>query len=163
QGPVFNVTSPRALAHALRAPGQLGLGRAYVSGLLEVDDLDAAIAVLDTWKPPPIDAAARVRLMLGGLRAGGLVGPPKIPASELQATLARQRVAEAGVADRVEIRVTDYRELREDQFDAIASIGMVEHVGGSRIDLYAERLAALLKPGGRLLNHGISRLRHSDP
>jgi cyclopropane-fatty-acyl-phospholipid synthase len=40
---------------------------------------------------------------------------------------------------------------------------MVEHVGAERIDLYAERLASLLASGGRLLNHGIARLRHSDP
>jgi len=40
---------------------------------------------------------------------------------------------------------------------------MVEHVGEAQIDVYAEQLAAVLKPGGRLLNHGIARLRHSDP
>jgi cyclopropane-fatty-acyl-phospholipid synthase len=38
---------------------------------------------------------------------------------------------------------------------------MVEHVGVERIDLYAERLARLVRPGGRLLNHGIARLRHT--
>ena len=53
----------------------------------------------------------------------------------------------------------DYRELRGERFDAIASIGMVEHVGDARIDLYAQQLAGLLEPGGRLLNHGIARLR----
>jgi cyclopropane-fatty-acyl-phospholipid synthase len=67
------------------------------------------------------------------------------------------------VADRVEFRVADYRELRGERFDAIVSIGMVEHVGEERIDLYARQLAALLGPGGRLLNHGIARLRHTDP
>ncbi len=40
---------------------------------------------------------------------------------------------------------------------------MVEHVGNVQIDAYAERLAAALEPGGRLLNHGIARLRHTDP
>jgi cyclopropane-fatty-acyl-phospholipid synthase len=54
--------------------------------------------------------------------------------------------------------VQDYRELDGEQFDAICSIGMVEHVGGERIDLYARQLAHLLRPGGRLLNHGIARL-----
>ena len=42
-GPTFTVRSPKALGHALRAPGQLGLGRAYVSGELEVDDIDKVI------------------------------------------------------------------------------------------------------------------------
>ena len=67
------------------------------------------------------------------------------------------------MAERVDIRVLDYRELDGERFDAIASIGMVEHVGAERIDAYAQRLAALLPPGGRLLNHGITRLRHTDP
>src|SRR5688500_12126336 len=58
-GPLFRVRSPRAVAHMLRAPGQLGLGRAYVAGDLEVDDLDGVMRLLDNWKPPPIDAAAR--------------------------------------------------------------------------------------------------------
>ena len=45
--PTFTVRSPRAVAHALRAPGQLGLGRAYVSGELAVDDIDAVMRLLD--------------------------------------------------------------------------------------------------------------------
>ncbi|MGH2847405.1 MAG: class I SAM-dependent methyltransferase, partial [Thermoleophilaceae bacterium] len=86
-----------------------------------------------------------------------------ITLSEPQAALARRRVAERGLEGHVEIRVADYRTLDAAPFDAVASIGMVEHVGSARIDEYAERLAALLKPGGRLLNHGIARLRHGDP
>jgi cyclopropane-fatty-acyl-phospholipid synthase len=86
-----------------------------------------------------------------------------ITLSEPQARVARQRIASAGVDDRVEIRVMDYRDLAGERFDAIASIGMVEHVGAERIDLYAQRLARLLPAGGRLLNHGIARLRHTDP
>jgi cyclopropane-fatty-acyl-phospholipid synthase len=66
------------------------------------------------------------------------------------------------VADQVEIRVADYRELTGERFDAIASIGMVEHVGEERIDLYSDRLADLLVPGGRLLNHGIAKLKDFD-
>ena len=85
-----------------------------------------------------------------------------ITLSEPQARLARERAAAAGVGDRVEIRVMDYRELRGERFDAIASIGMVEHVGDARIDLYAQQLAGLLGPGGRLLNHGIARLRAGE-
>ena len=46
-GPVFTVRSPEAVAHALRAPGQLGIGRAYVSGALDVDDVEAALSLLD--------------------------------------------------------------------------------------------------------------------
>jgi cyclopropane-fatty-acyl-phospholipid synthase len=81
-----------------------------------------------------------------------------ITLSREQAALARQRVAEAGVADRVEIRFADYRELADGPYDAIASIGMVEHVGETQIDRYARTLAGLLAPGARLLNHGIASL-----
>lgn len=264
-GPTFFVRSPKAAAHALYAPGQLGLGRAYVSGAIEVDDMDAVIELLDTWEPPTLDRGDLARLMLGAVRAAGIQRPPRRPAAELvlsgrrhskerdaqavrhhydvsndffalfldasmtyscaffadgaesleaaqeekletvahklelkqgdrvldvgcgwgsfpllaaakhgasvvgitlsppQAERARQRAERAGVADRVEIRVMDYRELAGERFDAIASIGMVEHVGEEQIDVYARTLAGLLEPGGRLLNHGIARLRHTDP
>jgi cyclopropane-fatty-acyl-phospholipid synthase len=86
-----------------------------------------------------------------------------ITLSEPQAALARQRAKAAGLGERIEIRLTDYRDLAGEQFDAIASIGMVEHVGSANIDAYARRLASVLRPGGRLLNHGIARMRHGDP
>ena len=263
-GPTFTFRSPRALAHLLRAPGELGLGRAYVDGLLEVDDLDAALRIVDTFEPPALSAGQVVRLGIAVLRGCGLVIPPQPPAAELrlrgerhtigrdrravrhhydvgndffalfldrsmtyscayfsggadtleeaqeaklelvckklalregervldvgcgwgsfaihaaachgarvlgvtlsepQAQLARERARDAGLADLVEIRVADYREVSGEPFDAIASIGMVEHVGEERIDLYARHLAELLRPGGRLLNHGIAKLQDFD-
>jgi cyclopropane-fatty-acyl-phospholipid synthase len=266
----------------LRAPGQLGLGRAYVAGDIEVDDFMAVMKVIDSWDAPAIERRTKLRLAGAAVRAMGLTGFPRVPKAELkqsgklhskerdakaiqhhydvgnrffelfldesmtyscaifsqstfdqpgvverpgsaspptrsleqaqdrkrelvcrklalsegdrvldvgcgwgafaihaasrhgaqvvgitisaaQAELARRRVADAGLSDRIEIRDMDYRDLAGEQFDAIASIGMVEHVGENRIDLYAHQLAALLKPGGLLLNHGISRLRHTDP
>jgi cyclopropane-fatty-acyl-phospholipid synthase len=263
-GPTFSFRSPRALAHVLRAPGELGIGRAYVGGFVEVDDLDAAIQVVDTFQAPPLRTGQKLRLGQALVRACGLTLPPRVPAAELrlrgerhsvardrravrhhydvgneffavfldasmtyscacfsrgastleeaqqaklelvctklglregqrvldvgcgwgsfalhaaarhgvrvlgvtlsepQAALARERAREAGLAERVEIRVADYREVLDGPFDAIASIGMVEHVGEERIDLYAARLAGLLAPGGRLLNHGIAKLKDLD-
>ncbi|MEV0767345.1 SAM-dependent methyltransferase [Nocardia salmonicida] len=76
--------------------------------------------------------------------------------SSAQVELARKRVAEAGLADSVEIRLTDYRDLRGEEFDAISSIGMFEHVGSKRAAEYFDTLRALLRPHGRLLNHAIS-------
>ena len=67
-------------------------------------------------------------------------------------------LAQAGMADRVEIRVQDYRRLAHASFDAISSIGMSEHVGDSQIDVYAKTLFDILKPGGTLLNHAIAAL-----
>ena len=78
--------------------------------------------------------------------------------SPSQAQLAREKVAAAGLSEQVEIRVADYRELPGGSFDAIASIGMSEHVGESQIDNYCKALFALLRPGGVLLNHAIAAL-----
>jgi cyclopropane-fatty-acyl-phospholipid synthase len=77
--------------------------------------------------------------------------------STRQAEWARQEVRAAGLADRVEIRVQDYRDIVDGPFDAISSIGMFEHVGAAKLDEYFTRLFMLLRPGGRLLNHGIAK------
>jgi cyclopropane-fatty-acyl-phospholipid synthase len=264
--PTFFVRRASAIAHALRAPGPLGLGRAYVEGSLETDDIDGAFVIVDDWVPPPIAPRDKLRL-LGALALAALpAGIPRRPSTELllpgerhspqrdaeairyhydvgneffalfldpsmtyscglfsrgaqtleaaqrakldliaqkleltagqrvldvgcgwgsfaihaareygvsvtgitlspsQAELARRLVADAGVADRVEIRIADYRELTGEPYDAIASIGMVEHVGQSQIDTYARSLFRVLKPGGVVLNHAISLMRpEEDP
>jgi len=258
--PTFFVRRPSALSHFLRAPDTLGLGRAYVDGSLEVDDLDAGFIVIDEWEPPELSVTDKVRLGLGVVAAALAGGIPKRPSLELilqgerhslerdaaairyhydvgneffglfldesmtyscaiyskgaetledaqlakldliasklalepgmrlldvgcgwgsfaihaaknygvtvtgvtlspsQAELAREKVAHAGLSEQVEIRVADYRELPGGSFDAIASIGMSEHVGESQIDNYARSLFGLLRPGGVLLNHAIAAL-----
>ncbi|MEU7425662.1 cyclopropane-fatty-acyl-phospholipid synthase family protein [Streptomyces sp. NPDC040750] len=85
-----------------------------------------------------------------------------ITLSQEQAAYARKRVADEGLTDRVEIRVQDYRDVMDGPFDAISSIGMAEHVGAERYLQYAIQLHALLKPGGRLLNHQIARRPQRD-
>jgi cyclopropane-fatty-acyl-phospholipid synthase len=77
--------------------------------------------------------------------------------SAAQAELARRRIADAGLAGCVEVRLQDYREVIDGPFDAISSIGMAEHVGLAQLPLYAAKLYALLPPGGRLLNQAIAR------
>ncbi|MET9801493.1 cyclopropane-fatty-acyl-phospholipid synthase family protein [Streptomyces sp. NPDC006368] len=79
-----------------------------------------------------------------------------------QAAFARKRIADEGLTDRIEIRVQDYRDVSDGPYDAISSIGMAEHVGAVRYRDYADDLYALLKPGGRLLNHQISRRPEPD-
>jgi cyclopropane-fatty-acyl-phospholipid synthase len=262
--PTFSFLSPEALAHVVRAPGELGLGRAYVLGLIEADSIEKALAVVDTFEPPKLSVAQMARLGGALVRACGLVRPPRRPASELRLTgerhtigrdrravryhydagneffalfldpsmtyscayfrtgaetleaaqrakldlvctklglkpgervldvgcgwgsfaihaasnygvkvlgvtlseqqvrLGRERVREAGLADQVQFRVADYRELHGEEFDAISSIGMVEHVGEERIDVYMRALHGVLAPGGRLLNHGIAKLMDFD-
>jgi cyclopropane-fatty-acyl-phospholipid synthase len=61
------------------------------------------------------------------------------------------------MSEHVEIRLQDYRAVEDGPYDAISSIGMFEHVGEARLAEYFGRLRSLLAPGGRLLNHGISR------
>jgi cyclopropane-fatty-acyl-phospholipid synthase len=77
--------------------------------------------------------------------------------SREQVDEARRRVTEAGLEGQVEVRLQDYRDLRGEQFDAISSIGMFEHVGTARMTQYFEILHRLLTPAGRLLNHAISK------
>ncbi|CAL9312199.1 class I SAM-dependent methyltransferase [Streptomyces sp. SudanB52_2052] len=82
--------------------------------------------------------------------------------SQEQAAYARKRVADEGLTDKVEIRVQDYRDVRDGPYDAVSSIGMAEHVGADRYLEYAADLYDLLEPGGRLLNHQIARRPQRD-
>jgi cyclopropane-fatty-acyl-phospholipid synthase len=78
-----------------------------------------------------------------------------ITISEEQAALARERVAAAGLSDRVEIRLQDYRDV-QGQFDRITSVGMFEHVGLRHLTDYFRIIHDLLAPDGWCLNHGIT-------
>jgi cyclopropane-fatty-acyl-phospholipid synthase len=80
-----------------------------------------------------------------------------ITLSENQYAWAQRRVKEEGLEGRVEIRLQDYRDVRDGPYDAVSSIGMFEHVGLRNLGRYFGGLRRLLRPGGRLLNHGIGR------
>ncbi|MEY2448247.1 MAG: cyclopropane-fatty-acyl-phospholipid synthase [Acidimicrobiaceae bacterium] len=80
-----------------------------------------------------------------------------VTVADRQVDLASKRAADAGLVDRVTVRNQDYRMIDDGPYDAISSIGMFEHVGESRLAEYFGHLFELLAPGGRLLNHGISR------
>ena len=257
------VHSNDAFAHMLRAPGELGLARAYISGALDVEgDIGAAVALqtrlestnllsrhvlslaralgTDLVRNPPSlppeeigathrnplsrhskarDAASIshhydvsndfYRLVLGpsmtyscavfgsdrdtleqaqqnkyelvcrklalepGMRLldvgcgwGGMVMHAAlhhgvkavgVTISNHQYEFARAAVDAAGLADRVEIRLQDYRDIADGPYDAISSIGMFEHVGLKQLEVYFGRLQSLLCDEGRLLNHQIGR------
>ncbi|MGH9919606.1 MAG: class I SAM-dependent methyltransferase, partial [Nitrososphaerales archaeon] len=104
------------------------------------------------WGTMVLHAASRHRV--------GTVG---ITLSSEQASLAAKRVVEADLGTSVEVRVQDYRDIADGPYDAISSIGMFEHVGEARLAEYFRRLFALLRPGGRLLNHGIGRPPGQQP
>lgn len=111
-------------------------------------DLQPGMRVLDVgcgWGSFALHAAQRYGVDVVG-----------VTLSAEQAALASKRVAEAGLTDRVEIRIQDYRDVNDGPFDAISSIGMSEHVGSEQMPTYTSQLRDLLRPGGRLLNHAIS-------
>jgi cyclopropane-fatty-acyl-phospholipid synthase len=265
--PVTVLRSPRALAYLLRAPNQVGLARAWVTGTLDVEgDIEKLLAARDRFHGIALSTADRAKLAWAAARAAPSVlqraRPPSIEAvprgrrhslgrdrtavrhhydvsndfyrqvlgpsmtyscayfetgeetletaqerkhelicrklrlapgerlldigcgwgslllhsaehhgvrgvgvtlSGHQAELARERVRDAGLADAVEIRVADYRELSDGPFDKIASVGMYEHVGRAELARYASSVAKLLRPGGLFLNQGIARLTSEQP
>jgi cyclopropane-fatty-acyl-phospholipid synthase len=79
-----------------------------------------------------------------------------ITLSPPQAELARERIAARGLSRLCSVELADYRELHEDAFDAVASVGMIEHVGVRQLPVYFEQAFRLLRPGGLFLNHGIA-------
>lgn len=103
------------------------------------------------WGALVVHAAANY-----GVEATGITVSPE------QADAARKTAAEAGVTDRVTILTEDYRRMTG-IFDAIASVGMVEHVGLSRLREYFRHLGSLLAPGGQILNHGIVTRSRNRP
>lgn len=74
--------------------------------------------------------------------------------SRTQVEAGNARIAAEGLAEQVEIRLADYRDL-SGSFDAIASVGMFEHVGVAALPTYFATAWRLLAPGGLFLNHGI--------
>src|SRR5262249_57992449 len=86
-----------------------------------------------------------------------------ITLSHQQLELAQQRISEAGLSSKCQVKLLDYRDAGQlGTFDKLVSIGMVEHVGANHLPEYFERAFALLEPGGVFLNHGIGRSRSSD-
>ncbi|TYP64350.1 MULTISPECIES: C17 cyclopropane fatty acid synthase CfaB [Pseudomonadaceae] len=85
-----------------------------------------------------------------------------ITLSREQLKLGRERVAAEGLEHQVRLEVMDYRDLPKDaQFDKVVSVGMFEHVGHANLPMYCQQLAAVVRPGGLVLNHGITS-RHTD-
>lgn len=97
------------------------------------------------WGSLPIHAASEY-----GARVVGLTLSPS------QAKIARGRVRDGGLGDRVEIRLADYRDPIGQQFDSVATVGMLEHVGRANIPRLFAAIAGAMRPGGRALIHGIT-------
>src|SRR5499427_6253149 len=83
--------------------------------------------------------------------------------SAQQAAWAQRAIKEAGLSALAEVRHLDYRDVTEGAFDAVSSIGLTEHIGKAQLPAYFSFLHGKLKPGGRLLNHCITRPDNSEP
>jgi cyclopropane-fatty-acyl-phospholipid synthase len=77
--------------------------------------------------------------------------------SRQQKELVEKRASERGLADRVEVRLQDYRDVDDGPFDTISSIEMGEHVGQRNYPVFAGQISRLLRPGGRMLVQQMSR------
>ncbi|GAB1821539.1 class I SAM-dependent methyltransferase [Herbidospora sp. RD11066] len=82
--------------------------------------------------------------------------------SKQQAEWAQKAIAEEGLGDLAEVRFSDYRDVSEGDFDVVSSIGLTEHIGANQLKSYFSFLYDKLKPGGRLLNHCITRPSGKD-
>jgi len=83
--------------------------------------------------------------------------------SRRQAEWAQKAIAESGLSELAEVRHLDYRDVPAERFDAISSIGLTEHIGKSQLPGYFRFLYERLVPGGRLLNHCITRPDNHEP
>jgi cyclopropane-fatty-acyl-phospholipid synthase len=77
--------------------------------------------------------------------------------SAQQVAWAERAIGEAGLEGRAEVRHLDYRDVQETGFDAISSVGTMEHIGSAELGGHFEALAGKLRPEGRMLNHTITR------
>lgn len=91
-----------------------------------------------------------------GVRALG------VTLSRKQAEWGQKKIAEAGLTELAEVRHLDYRDVAESGFDAVSSIGLTEHIGQAALPGYVRSLYDKLRPGGRLLNHCITRHDNSQ-
>jgi cyclopropane-fatty-acyl-phospholipid synthase len=86
-----------------------------------------------------------------GIRALG------VTLSREQAAWSQEAIRREGLQDLAEVRHADYRDVAERGFDAVSSIGLTEHIGVANYPAYFRFLRDRLRPGGRLLNHCITR------
>lgn len=117
--------------------------------------LDEGMRLLDVgcgWGGMVIHAAREY-----GVKALG------VTLSKEQAEWAQKRIATEGLGDLAEVRHMDYRDVPDGSFDRVSSIGLTEHIGMKNVPSYFGHLYDKLKPGGRLLNHCITRPRNDLP
>jgi len=139
----------------------------------------AADATLEQAQAVKFDMVARKLALKPGMRLldvgcgwGGMVMHAAreygvkalgVTLSAQQAAWAQTAIKERGLSDLAEVRHLDYRDVDETDFDAVSSIGLSEHIGKAQLPGYFAFLYGKLVPGGRLLNHCITRPDNTGP
>ena len=135
--------------------------RVYSCAYFKTPDLS-----LDAAQEAKLDLKPGERFLDIGCGWGGLVlhaaqhygvQAVGITLSDDQHAYVHQQIEALGLTGRVDVRTMDYRDMQESNaYDKIASVGMFEHVGQANLAGYFDRITTLLKPGGLVLNHGIT-------
>jgi cyclopropane-fatty-acyl-phospholipid synthase len=152
----------------------LGPSMAYTCAVFPTPDtaLDDAQAEKFDLVCRKLDLKPGQRLLDVGCGWGGMVRHAAkyygvtvlgVTLSRQQAEWAAKTIAEEGLGEQAEVRHLDYRDVEETGFDAISSIGLTEHIGVKNYPAYFRHLHGRLRPGGRLLNHSITRPTTDEP
>jgi cyclopropane-fatty-acyl-phospholipid synthase len=152
----------------------LGPSMAYTCAVFPRPDADLGYAQAEKFDLVcrKLDLRPGQRLLDVGCGWGGMVvhAAKHYGVTALGVTLSRQQaewaaktIAEEGLSEHAEVRHLDYRDVTETGFDAVSSIGLTEHIGVKNYPAYFEHLHRRLRPGGRLLNHSITRPTTSEP
>ncbi|MEU4834711.1 class I SAM-dependent methyltransferase [Streptosporangium sp. NPDC023615] len=146
----------------------LGPSMAYTCAVFPEPDATLEEAQLTKFEliARKLDLKPGMRLLDVGCGWGGMVvhAAREYGVKALGVTLSRQQaewgqkaIAEAGLGELAEVRHMDYRDVPETGFDVVSSIGLTEHIGKDQLPFYFRFLYDKLLPGGRLLNHCITR------
>ncbi len=151
----------------------LGISMAYTCAVYPNSDADLGTAQENKFRLvfDKLDLRPGQRLLDIGCGWGSMVryaarrGVRVIGAtlSAEQAEWAQRAIRDEGLQDLAEVRFQDYRDVAESEFDAISSIGLTEHIGVENYPAYFKLLRDKLRPGGRLLNHCITRPENDSP
>jgi len=152
----------------------LGPSMAYTCGCYPTEDatLEEAQAYKHDLVARKLGLRSGMRLLDVGCGWGGMVRHAAreysvravgVTLSEQQALWAQRAIADEGMSGLAEVRHLDYRDVTEAEFDAVSSIGLTEHIGKAKLPGYFAFLLGKLKPGGRLLNHCITRTDDTEP
>ncbi|ADD44643.1 class I SAM-dependent methyltransferase [Stackebrandtia nassauensis] len=152
----------------------LGDSMAYTCAVYESHDttLEQAQWAKHDLVARKLDLKPGMRLLDVGCGWGGMVRHAAkhygvkalgVTLSKEQAEWAQKAIVDQGLQDLAEVKFLDYRDVPDDEYDVISSIGLTEHIGRENLASYFSSLYSKLKVGGRLLNHCITKPDSKGP